>query len=53
MEISREEAEKLIDEYEAYYNRHVKKNHALPFCIWLKYVKHITNFPWKLFKEED
>jgi len=57
-QLSKKEADILYDEYEEYCNRDTKWNgekriNHLPFVIWLKYKKKITNFPWGLYKEEE
>jgi len=55
--LSKEKADALLDEYEEYKKRNeypVGEHHhiAVPFVIWLKYKKKVTNFPWKLYKEK-
>ena len=41
--MSKEEREKINEEYDNYYYSHTKKNHALPFIIWLQ---HKENNQW-------
>ena len=56
--LSKKEADALWDEYEEYCSRDTKHdgekrmNH-LPFGIWLKYKKKVTNYPWGLYMEKE
>lgn len=55
--MSKEEADAILREYDEYYRCNaypVGEHHHIPvpFVIWLKYKRKVTNFPWDLYKEE-
>ena len=52
MKLTSKEINKIFDEYNEYCKHDGKKLNHLPFVIWLKYKKKITNFEYYSSKGE-